>query len=289
MSDRGVGSKVRALVKMTRPPNGVLMFIAVVVGVIFSDRKMIDPTTLLLAFITAYGLNSSSMVINDYFDKEVDKINHPNRPIPLGIVKPQEAVTYSFSLAILGLAAAYLTSIQALLFASFAYAVSFAYNAYMKKRGILGNVMVSVDVVAPFIYGSIIADGVINPRILSFAFLAFLANTGREVIKGMVDVEGDAVRGVDTIARKHGLRKAAFLGSGMYLAAVTLSPLPYLLGYVSLAYLPIVLLADIGFIYSAASITTKPNKENAKRQKNHTLIWMLIALIAFILGGAARI
>ena len=280
--------KLRAYISITRPLNGILMFIAVLVGVLFSENRVITLDKALLAFTTSFGLNASSMVINDYFDREIDKINHPSRPIPAGIITGGEAIVYSILLASLGLMTAILISIPAFLFASFAYVVAVLYNAYLKKTGFIGNMLVSVDVVAPFLYGSIISDGMINTRVLSFALLAFLSNTGREVVKGMVDVVGDEIRSVNTIARVHGLKTAAKTGGVLYLSAVILSPLPYLLEYVTIYYLPLVALADIGFIYSALSIIKNPIPENAKKQKNLTLIWMLIALLSFIVGGLTK-
>lgn len=279
--------RLKAYITITRPPNGVLMFIAVLVGVLFSENKTITLDKALLAFITSYGLNGSSMVVNDYFDREVDKINHPHRPIPSGVITGGEAIAYSTLLASLGLASAIAISPNAFLLALLAYVVAVVYNAQLKKTGFLGNMLVSVDVVAPFLYGSIIADNVINTRVISFAILAFLSNTGREVIKGIVDIAGDEIRGVKTVARVYGPDKAAKIGGALYVVAVLLSPIPYLLGYVTLYYIPLVAIADIGFIYSAISVIKNPTPENAKKQKNLTLIWMLTALLSFIAGGIA--
>ncbi len=277
-----------AFVSITRPPNGLLMFIAVLVGVIFSENQRITLEQALLAMVTAYGLNGSSMVINDYFDRDTDLISNPSRPIPAGLIAPREALIYSTILATAGLVAAALISIACLIFAALAYAAAFIYNARLKKSGFLGNMMVSVDVVAPFIYGAIVSDGLITPRVLAFAVLAFIANTGREVIKGIVDVEGDAARNVATVARVKGERYAAYLGAGLYLLAVALSPIPYVLNYVSTYYLYAVALADVGFIYSALKIIRNPTRENARRQKNLTLLWMLLALVSFVVGGLTR-
>ncbi len=277
-----------AFVSITRPPNGLLMFIAVLVGVIFSENQRITLEQALLAMVTAYGLNGSSMVINDYFDRDTDLISNPSRPIPAGLIAPREALIYSTILATAGLVAAALISIACLIFAALAYAAAFIYNARLKKSGFLGNMMVSVDVVAPFIYGAIVSDGLITPRVLAFAALAFIANTGREVIKGIVDVEGDAARNVATVARVKGERYAAYLGAGLYLLAVALSPIPYVLNYVSTYYLYAVALADVGFIYSALKIIRNPTRGNARRQKNLTLLWMLLALVSFVVGGLIR-
>jgi len=279
--------KAVAYVKLTRPQNGMMMFIAVLVGVLFSESRSLTAYQAPLAFVTAFSLNGSSMTVNDYFDRHVDAINSPNRPIPSGVVSPRGAIVFATALGAVGLAAAAFTSYVCLAFALLAYASAMLYNSTVKVSGLPGNLLVSFNVIAPFVYGSLLSDGTVGARVLMFALLAFLANTGREVIKGISDVEGDALRGVRSVARRMGEKKAAMLGAALYASAVCLSPLPYILGYVSFWYLPAVLVCDAGFIYSSASIVRSPSKENAIRVKNHSLLWMLIALLSFIAGGLA--
>lgn len=277
--------KLKAFIELTRPPNGVLMFIAVLAGVALSDMKSLTLREALLSLLTAYTLNGSSMGFNDYFDMEVDKINAPTRPIPSGTISPGEAVILSSILASIGVISAALTSIGCLIVAVLSFLAAFTYNAKLKRLGILGNIVVSLVVAAPFIYGSVLSDGYVSIRLLTFIAPVILSNTGREVIKGISDVEGDALRGVKSIARIYGRKTAGKLGAALYISAVAISLLPYLLGLVSWLYVPIVAIADAGFIYSAASIAKRPNEPNALRVKNLTLLWMLIALVAFIAGS----
>lgn len=277
--------KLRALLRLTRPPNAILMYIAVIAGIVLSDSKSFQPSKLALALITAYGLCGSSMGFNDYFDREVDRVNAPWRPIPSGAVLASEAAAFSAALGALGLASSTLISIQCLAVASLAYAASLVYNAWLKRSGLPGNLIVSVVVAAPFIYGSVLSDGYISPRLATFILPVFLSNLGREVIKGVSDVEGDSLRGVKSIARIMGPRFAARLGASLYMAAVAVSPLPYMLGLVSWTYIPIVAAADAGFAYSAYSISRDYSRENTLKVKSMTLIWMLLGLIAFIAGS----
>jgi geranylgeranylglycerol-phosphate geranylgeranyltransferase len=280
-----MSKKLRALLRLTRPPNAILMYIAVIAGIVLSDSKSFQPSKLALALITAYGLCGSSMGFNDYFDREVDRVNAPWRPIPSGAVLASEAAAFSAALGALGLASSTLISIQCLAVASLAYAASLVYNAWLKRSGLPGNLIVSVVVAAPFIYGSVLSDGYISPRLATFILPVFLSNLGREVIKGVSDVEGDSLRGVKSIARIMGPRFAARLGASLYMAAVAVSPLPYMLGLVSWTYIPIVAAADAGFAYSAYSISRDYSRENTLKVKSMTLIWMLLGLIAFIAGS----
>jgi len=268
-----------------RPPNGLMMFLAVLVGVVFSERRTLSPDQVVLALITSFGLTASSMALNDIFDREVDMVNNPSRPIPSGDVRLSTALYLTVLTGAAGLLSSAAASLNCFIIALTAYAAAVAYNWRLKKTGFAGNLAVSFTVVAPFLYGSTLSDGWVSGKIVVFTVLAFLANTGREVIKGMADVEGDARRDVKTLARLYGLDKAAMVGAGLYVAAVVLSPFPYLMGLTNVAYLYVVTAADSGFIYSCIRILSNPTPSEAVRQKNLTLVWMLLALASFIVGG----
>jgi len=280
-----MSKKVRALITLTRPPNAILMYIAVIAGILLSDAKSFQVEKLALALLTAYGLCGSSMGFNDYFDREVDKVNAPWRPIPSGAISEKEAIGFSAALALIGGAAAAITSLECFLVAALSFLAAFTYNAVLKKTGFLGNMVVSAIVVAPFIYGAILSDGYLSLRLITFIVPAYFANLGREVIKGISDIEGDALRDVRSIARIKGEGFASRLGALLYLTAVAISPLPYILQLTSWLYLPIVAVADLGFIFEAISILKDSSKANSLRVKNRTLGWMLIALLAFIAGS----
>jgi len=223
------------------------------------------------------------MAINDYFDRFIDAINEPNRPIPRGVVKPLEALFYAAFLAIIGFVAALLTNLLSLFVAIVSWALFSTYTIKGKRMGFIGNLMVSGCVATPFIYGGIVIDK-FNLNNLFFASMAFLSNTGREVTKGIVDVSGDKIHEVKTLAVLMGEKTAAYVASILYLSAVGLSLIPWALELVSLRYLTLVAITDLGFMVSSISLLRRPSRENARRVKQMVLVWMLLGLIAFLLG-----
>jgi len=137
--------------------------------------------------------------------------------------------------------------------------------------------------VIPFIYGGFVVEKLELPIILSAA-IAFLSITGREIAKGIVDVEGDRSQNVRTIAVLYGDRTAAVASSFFSFLAVGLSPLPWLWGLVSNWFLPFVIVTDIGLIVSSISLLRDSSRKNAKRVKNLILVWLFTGLLAFIAG-----
>jgi len=283
-------SRITAYARLLRPINSIMMAVAVLVGAFTLQKSVNPPTPLLLGFVTAFTLTGASMVTNDYWDRHVDAVNEPTRPIPSGQVSTGKALTYAVILITIGIASAYLTNPACLLMAPISLTVSLTYNTKGKKMGLLGNFMVSACVAIPFIYGSLIHKGFDFTQkevslILSFASMAFLSDTGREVTKGIADVEGDKIRDVKTIAIERGSRAAASVSVSFYLLAVALSVFVWLGGLVSWFYLPFVVVADLGFIGSSLTLLRDYSRENAKKVKRMVLAWMLIGLLAFFVGG----
>ncbi len=276
--------RVGGFLKILRPVNSVMIGVGVLVGVVIAGglRSIIPLEYLAFAFVTGFTLTGSAMVINDYFDREIDAVNEPSRPIPSGDVKPNEAIAYSLLLSVIGLATAYLTSIPNLALAVFSWLVMMVYSAWGKRTGLPGNLMVSTCIALPFVYGGAIAGNVSTSML--FSALAFLSNTGREVTKGIVDTEGDASRGVKTIAVAYGVNKAAYLASAFYLVASAASILPLLLGLVSIWYLPFVAVTDAGLVYGTITLLRDHGRESGRRVKNQVLYWMLFGLLAFAAG-----
>lgn len=281
-------SKVGALIRLIRPINCVMMGFAVIVGAALAGtEQLLQQLPLSLGFATGFFLTGATMAINDYYDREIDAINEPKRPIPSGAVSPKEALTLASVLTFSGFLAALFTNWQSLAIALATWVVFVLYTTKGKRTGLLGNLLVSVCIAVPFVYGGFVVEKGFMPATGIFVAIVFLANTGREVTKGIVDVEGDRRNGVKTVAVVYGNEKAAVAASVLYLAAVALTPLPWLLGIVSSWYLPFVFFADMGFILSSILLVLNPSRDNARRIKNRVLFWFLSGLFAFVAGTLA--
>lgn len=279
--------RLGGFVGIIRPVNSVMMGVAILVAVVVATglSTSVPLTSLALAFVAGFALTGSAMTINDYYDRDIDAVNEPTRPIPRGDVKPQEAVVYSLLLSAVGLASSYPTGWTTFGIATLSWAIMMVYSAWGKRTGFPGNLMVSTCIALPFVYGGVLAG---DPSVsLLFGALALLSNTGREVTKGIVDIEGDRSRGVKTTAVSYGAKAAAHLASAFYLVAAAASAAPILLGMVSIWYVPFVAVTDLGLIYGTFSLLRNPSRETSRRVKNQVLYWMLFGLLAFAAGSLA--
>lgn len=279
--------RLSGYLRLMRPVNCVMMGFAVIVGATLANPNVLSYFLLNLTygFVTGFMLTAASMTINDYYDRRIDAINEPNRPIPRGLIQPKEALAFAVTLTAVGFATAILTGLLCLAIALIAWIMFVTYTTIGKRSGLSGNFLVSACVAIPFIYGSATTINTISLNVIPFASIAFLSNTGREITKGIVDVQGDKTRNIRTLAVGYGEKTAAAVAALFYLSAVLLSPLPWLLNLVTDWYIPLVAITDIGLVTSSVVLIKNHSRENAKKVKKLVLLFLLIALLAFIIGA----
>ena len=278
--------KVSGFIKLMRPINCAMMGFAVFVGEVLAYPQFSSFNWLgvLYGFLTGFMLTAASMTINDYYDRAIDAINEPYRPIPSGIVSVRETLALVFVLSIAGFVFAYLTSVLCLLVAVISWVVVVAYVTVGKRSGLPGNLLVSTCVAIPFIYGSITVLSEVPLSVLLFTLMAFLSNTGREITKGIVDVKGDKVEGIKTLAVRYGEKSAAVAAAVFYVSAVALTPIPWIQNLVSFWFIPLVLVTDIGLIASSALLLKDHSRESARKIKKLVLLLFVVGLLAYVVG-----
>lgn len=127
--------------RLMRPANIVTSVADVLAGIAISGYFMnleTDYFPVLMLSVSTIGLYGGGIVFNDVFDAELDKIERPERAIPSGAIKLNDAVLLAIFLLITGIAAAFtiasLSGIIAILIAFFAL----LYNKYSKHHLFLG-------------------------------------------------------------------------------------------------------------------------------------------------------
>lgn len=276
--------KISGVLRLIRPVNCLVMSFAVAVGIILSGYNSLQWLNLVYGATTAFTLTGAAMAVNDYYDFDIDRINEPERPIPSGAVSLKAALLVTCVLTAVGFVFAFAVSIFCLLFAVGAWIIMVTYSTVGKRSGLAGNFLVSACVAAPFLYGSLVAVGTVVLNVLLFASMAFLSNTGREISKGIVDVEGDRSYHIRTLAVIFGERRAALAAAAFFVLAVCLSPIPVVLGLVSVWFVPFVLVTDIGLIWCSLSLVVNPSRTNARRVKKRVLFLFVFGLLSFIAG-----
>lgn len=281
-------NRIRGFGEISRIPNDIFIGLAVIVGMLLSTEGFPSIDLFFYGFASGFFISASIMISNDIIDIEIDRVNNPDRPLPSGLISITEAKILMITYIILGLIFSIQLTIYNFFIALGFWILGLAYNKHLKRRGFVGNLVVSASVAIPFIYGSIGVFGYPTQLSLVFALLAFLANTGREIIKGIIDLEGDRKYDVKTLAVTYGPFKASVIAALFIFASILLSPLPILMHQVNVQiYLLLVIVTDVLFFYSIIeSVRSAKRRENRKLHKIKSLIFigMGLGLLAFLLG-----
>lgn len=286
--------KIKALIGLMRPPNSITAAIAVIAALFLAlgdDGKPYDGLTYVLIGLAAFFVTSHAMVHNDIVDYDVDCISAPFRPLPSKILTMNEAKVWAGLLFVAALATGLTIDLRlnlsfpiSLLWAILNALILDAYNLRFKKSGIFGNMVVAYVVWALFIYADILVSDKLTLRVEAIGLYAFFMNWGREVIKGIRDIEGDRAEGVKTIAVRFGAKGAAYVGGGL-LGIGVLWTLPLIINPIGNFVISVILIIfDIVILYRCANLIKNPTAEYAQSTKRLFLYVMLIAVIALLLN-----
>src|SRR5674476_1679977 len=78
-------NKLGGFMRLMRPVNCTMMGFAVLVGAVLASSQFgsLNWLNILFGFLTGFTFCAAAMVINDYYDRTIDAINEPQRPIPV--------------------------------------------------------------------------------------------------------------------------------------------------------------------------------------------------------------
>ena len=210
-------------IALTRPGNVVLTAVAVVAGsyIAAGDDIFDFQIEIIIASLAAMMLVGGGNALNDYNDRESDKENHPNRPIPAGLISAEETLVYSRILLSAGLLVALFGLANKLPFiiALIGTTTLISYENKLKALGLSGNIAVGFMSGAVFLYAGMVVNDP-GPTLWMFG-LAFLATVAREIVKDIQDLEGDTDR--FTLPARIGIAKSLFVTGILLIVAWSLS------------------------------------------------------------------
>ena len=276
MSTKDAVTAAKAGVEIARPGNAVVGGVAALVGGYLGGS--LGFAVGIAAAATVFGTGAGNAV-NDYYDADIDAVNNPERPIPSGRLSRRGAalLALSFFVAALVLTVVFLPPL-AIGIGVVNLVLLVGYSSHLKRMPLIGNIVVAYLTGSAFLFGGAAVEGV-EFTVILFA-LAALANLGREIVKDVEDIEGDAEEGARTLPVVWGERRALAVDSVAVAVGVVLSPLPYFFfDEFGVEYLISVGAADIVFLEG----TRRSWKSPSSGQKL-LKIAMVVALVAFVVG-----
>lgn len=270
-------------IKLIRPSNFIITVFSVFVSCLLAGGNENVLFVMILASLGAGLIGAGGMVINDIYDVEIDRINKPERPLPSGAVTKKTAYRLYALFSLTGVLMNLWTSREAFGIAFLAVPVIFLYSYRLKRSMLIGNMVVAGMTGLAFIYGGA-AVGNIQKAIMP-ALFAFLINAGREIVKDMEDVEGDAKLGAKTFPIRYGMKPARSIAAFLITAVIASTFYPFYSGMYGIWYF---LLVNLGvnavLLYVLYSLWEDSTTENLHHLSTILKYDMLIGLIAIYVG-----
>jgi geranylgeranylglycerol-phosphate geranylgeranyltransferase len=169
--------------------------------------------SLLIFFIPMMGW-IAGLYLADYFDRELDMIQKPHRPIPSGRISPKEALVVGAVFAAVGLLLTLLLNVMNIVLVFVASALVFSYAKLTKAHGILGNFNRGALTVTTFFFGMVSIGTPLSSiplYIWVISLVFFFHDTNSNIIGAIRDVHGDKTGGYKTTPVQYGIKNALLI------------------------------------------------------------------------------
>jgi chlorophyll/bacteriochlorophyll a synthase len=162
-----------------------------------------------------------TQTLNDFYDREIDAINEPYRPIPSGVISVPQVMAQIWVLLIAGIAIAIGLDIWAehqfftiTTIAIIGTILAYIYSApplKLKQNGWLGNYALGASYIAlPWLTGHALF-GELNVQLVFLTLFYSLAGLGIAIVNDFKSVEGDRQLGLKSLPVMFGVTAAAWI------------------------------------------------------------------------------
>ena len=267
------GNRALAVLALIRWENALLSVAGVVLGAWWATGRPNQPETMVMAAV-AVLLTAFANADNDVHDYDIDRIAHPERPLPSG------ALSRDAARVIVGLSASAALVVSALLggaetlAAVGVIAAMTLYNRGVKAHGVPGNLIVAVVASLPFVFGAWSVDSARAG--LPLFLVAVPLHFAREIAKDLDDIQGDA-----SYRRTLPLRAGAGTARLVVVTSVALFVVALAPFAVRRPAFAIVALPAVALCLLAARRVLSGQRGTARLLKSA----MVVAMVAFVLSA----
>lgn len=207
-----------AVLQLLKPITWFAPMWAFACGVISSGLPLADNWPVILAGVLLAGplVCGTSQVVNDWFDREVDAINEPDRPIPSARVPGMWGLAIAVVWTALSVAVASTLGFWGFAAALVGLGLAWAYSApplRLKRSGWFGPSAVALcyEGLPWFTGAAIMAAALPDSRVIALAVLYSIGAHGIMTLNDFKAVEGDRALGIRSLPVTLGVRPAAQL------------------------------------------------------------------------------
>ena len=164
----------------------------------------------LVMFIPMMGW-TAGLYLTDFFDRKLDLIQKPHRPIPSGRIHKNEALVIGGVFAVIGFLLSFLLGFYNVLLVFPVAILVFTYAKFTKSQGMLGNINRGTVIIAAYFFG-VFSTGQLPESFPLYIWLLpilfFVHDTNSNLVGAIRDMWGDKKGGYNTIPVKYGIKKS---------------------------------------------------------------------------------
>lgn len=218
-------NKWKVRLQLTKPVTWPPLIWGVVCGAAASGNFHWTPEdvakSILCMLMSGPCLTGYTQTMNDWYDRDIDAINEPYRPIPSGAISENEVITQIWVLFLAGLGIAGGLDVWAghkfpVLFylalgGSF---ISYIYSApplKLKQNGWIGNFALGSSYISLPWWAGQALFGTLTPDVVVLTLLYSIAGLGIAIVNDFKSVEGDRAMGLQSIPVAFGTEAAKWI------------------------------------------------------------------------------
>lgn len=276
-------NKLISIIKITRPANVLISFFVVIVAVLIAQKQNTGIEIMILAALSAAFATAAGNIINDIFDIETDKISHPDRVLVKVTLAINEAWYEYLLFNLLSMLISAILPSPLLFIVIFSLLLLYLYSAYLKKIILIGNLTIAFLTGMTFIYGGFAVGNPVDAIIP--AVFAFLINLIREIVKDIMDLEGDKKQNIISLPAKYGIYFTKKLAAILSIILIAFTFYPILARIYKIEYFIIVMIFVNPVMVICIKNLLQKGETNFALISNLLKLNMILGLIAIYLGN----
>ena len=273
-------NRIFSSVEILRPLNMILCLLAVFISAWLVDgiASPLLPYTILVILCFA----GASNILNDVLDVHIDEVNRPDRVLPSGRLRIQDAILLMGFLYAVGIiACTYLHPLGRKIALITVLPFLVLYTPLFKRLPFIGNIVIGVILGLVFLFTEGAVYGNVDKMWIPF-FLATALSTIRELCKDAADMAGDSTANLQTFPRKFGLISTLWLLRLLTAMLCFFAITPYTSDRYGIIYLVVLILGvEIPLLYSMFLVLSEKSgsvtySKTAKTLKGVTIAGMMV-------------
>jgi len=272
-------SLIRAFAHLFRLPVSILAALAGC-ATIYALNAVTPLQQYLLTATILVCMTSAACAINDYWDLDKDRIDHPDRPLPSGLLSLQQAWWAAVILFGCALSAAVPLGLYPFILVAISIVLLWNYSHLLTYSGIVGNVIVAAIVAALIFLGSLVAE---RPWAMLYpTWFLFCYALAKEIIWDVHDAKGDRTQGIVTVANQWGDRVAFSITWG--LLGVLMGSIPVALRLLPMAHPLLFAVFSLVALLSLGKALARYQQQPSALAYQRLVLWERLSVVFGVLA-----